>query len=157
MDALSAHLQQYEAIGVRYVVAPAGMPIFSPAPALVFHDATASIYELPDAAPYAQAADPACKIDILDRQHIQTSCPQATVLTRREMFFPGWSATVDGLAVAVSESGLFQTVPVPAGTVVITFNYAPPEIGLACGMALGGLGVWLAVAARKRRKKALLF
>ena len=102
-----------------------------------------------------------CKVAIADRGHIQTNCPRATPLTRREMFFPGWSATVNGIAVPLSQAGLFQSIPVPAGTAVIKFSYAPPHIGLACALALAlalaGLGFWIALAARKKGKKALFF
>jgi hypothetical protein len=120
-------------------------------PSLVFHDATASIFALPQSAPYAQTADAGCRIDIISRQDIQTVCPTATVLTRRELFFPGWSATVGNAPVAVLQAGLFETVHVPAGTADVRFSYAPPHIRLACILAVLALALWLGLVFRSRR------
>lgn len=126
-------------------------PPQGPVPSLVFHDGTASIFELPQAAPYAETTDTDCKVDIVNRQHIRTSCPAPTVLTRRELFFPGWSAAAGGAPVAISQAGLFQTVAVPAGMADIKFSYAPPGIKLACTLALLALALWLGLALRARQ------
>jgi hypothetical protein len=115
-------------------------------PRLVFRDDIASIFELPQAAPYAQTADSRCTMGIITRQHIQTICPTATVLTRRELFFPGWSATANGVPLAISQAGLFQAVSVPAGTTDIKFSYTPPDIQLACELAILALALWLSLA-----------
>jgi len=119
-------------------------------PVLVFHDRLASIFELPNPAPYAQTSDASCNVAIAGRQTIQTLCANAAILTRRELFFPGWAATVNGQAVPISQSGLFQTVPVPAGTAVVRFSYAPEHIRAACALALLALALWLGLAFRRR-------
>ncbi|NNM55646.1 hypothetical protein [Acidocella sp.] len=123
-----------------------------PAPMLVFRDATASIFELPQAAPYAQTADANCAVTIISRQNIQTSCPTASVLTRRELFYPGWTATANNTPIALSQAGLFQSVAVPAGNASIKFSYAPPHIRLACAIAILALLLWLACARATRRQ-----
>ncbi|HQT46094.1 MAG TPA: hypothetical protein PLY97_02635 [Acidocella sp.] len=115
-------------------------------PKLVFQDAKTAIYELPQSAPYAQTANADCRVNILDRQDIETSCPKPTLLTRRELFFPGWSATVNGHPARISQTGLFQSVPVPSGPADTRFSYAPPHIRAASDAALIALAFWLGLA-----------
>ncbi|GLR66351.1 hypothetical protein GCM10010909_10310 [Acidocella aquatica] len=125
-----------------------------PAPVLVFRDATAAIFELPQAAPYAQTADANCAVTIISRQNIQTSCPTASVLTRRELFYPGWTATANNTPIALSQAGLFQSVAVPAGNASIKFSYAPPHIRLACALALLAGFLWAVCGYAGLRRKA---
>ena len=116
----------------------------TPGPTLVFHDASATIFKLPQAAPYAQTLNASCKVAIISRQSIQTACPTPTVLTRRELFYPGWSATANNIPIPLSQAGLFQSVPIPAGNASIKFSYAPPRIRLACALALLAALLWAA-------------
>jgi hypothetical protein len=60
-------------------------------------------------------------------------------LTRRETYFPGWRATIDGRTAHLERvDGVFQSVTVPAGTHRIAFAYAPPHIEFAyAALALG--------------------
>ena len=125
-----------------------------PAPVLVFRDATASIFELPQAAPYAQTANENCTVTIISRQNIRTSCPAASVLTRRELFYPGWTATANNTPIALSQAGLFQSVAVPAGNASIKFSYAPPHIRLACALALLAGLLWAFCGYAGLRRKA---
>jgi len=111
-------------------------PTSGPVPSLVFQDQSALIFELPDPAPYIKTGFGACGTTIIDRKNFLTDCPQATTLTRQEMFFPGWHADINGRPVAVSQAGLFQSIAIPAGTASIKFLYAPPHIKLACLIAL---------------------
>jgi len=120
-------------------------------PMLVFRDNFAAIYELPDPAPYAQIADAGCQLSIVSRQHMRSLCPGPSVLMRREMYYPGWAATVNGAPAAVSQAGLFQSVRVPAGAAEVRFSYAPPHIRAACALALAGLGFWVAFSRGSKR------
>jgi uncharacterized membrane protein YfhO len=54
---------------------------------------------------------------------------------------PGWSATVDGHAVADAAGGLFQSVRVPRGHHIVRFSYRPP------GIIWGELAFMLGIAA----------
>jgi hypothetical protein len=126
----------------------------SPAPRLVLRDATASIFELPQAAPYAQTAEANCTLTIISRQNIHTSCPTATVLTRRELFYPGWSAMANNTPIALSQAGLFQSVAIPAGNASIKFSYAPPYIRPACALALLAGLLWALCGYAGFRQKA---
>ena len=121
-----------------------------PQPVLVFRDAVAAIYELPQTAPYAQLTGDGCQLAVQDRQNMRSICTGPGVLMRRELYFPGWSAQVNGVRAPVAQAGLFQSVAVPAGMTVVRFTYAPPHIRLACVLALLALALWAGCALRGR-------
>jgi hypothetical protein len=165
---MAFRLDHFSGKAVAIWLAPSGtgaeLPVFTlisaatpgPGPSLVFQDSSAAIYELPNPAPYAQAADPACALAVPSRQEMHSVCPVPTTLLRREMYFPGWEASVNGREVPVSQAGLFQSISLPAGAADIRFTYAPPHIRAACALALAGLALWLGVAFRKV-KQAVAF
>ncbi len=113
---------------------------------LAFRDETTAIYQLANTSPYASSTDTDCKIDIINRLQMHSSCMAQASMIRREMYFPGWSATVNGTAVQVSPAGLFQSVSVPKGEADIIFSYAPPHIRLAFLLATLALALWLALS-----------
>jgi hypothetical protein len=108
-------------------------------PELVFRDATLEIYRMPDAVGLFAAAG--CRIAVESLDTAGTDCPIASTLLRRELFFPGWTATVNGAEVAVRQDGLFQRIDLPAGRAVVRFAYAPPGIGWAYAAGLAGLAM----------------
>jgi hypothetical protein len=117
------------------------------APKQVLHSQVMDIYELPNPAPYAEASDPACGLRILSRQEMQSSCPHPASLTRRELAYPGWRASINGLNTPVhSTADIFQQIALPAGTATIRFSYMPPYMPLAVGSAVAALLLWLGCA-----------
>jgi len=63
--------------------------------------------------------------------------------------FPGRSAEIDGRPTAVhSADGLFQAVPVPAGSHHITFSFVPPDMNWALLDLLAGVALMLVPTAR---------
>ncbi len=110
---------------------------------LVFKDDTAAIYRLSNTVPYASSPDAGCKVEIISRQALHSSCSAQGSVIRREMYFPGWSATVNGTAAEVSRSGLFQSIAVPEGDADIIFSYAPPHVRFAFVVAMLAALVWL--------------
>jgi hypothetical protein len=110
---------------------------------LVFKDDTAAIYRLSNTVPYASSPDAGCKVEIISRQALHSSCSAQGSVIRREMYFPGWSATVNGTAAEVSRSGLFQSITVPEGDADIIFSYAPPHVRFAFVVAMLAVLVWL--------------
>ena len=133
------HLAGYRAAGVRYVLTAAGqaLPQSPRTFRLVLRTPTTRIYALSGAAPYFSAAG--CLIRPDGRQSAQVSCSRPAVLVRRETWFAGWSATVDGRAVPIRRvDGLFQAVPLPAGSHRVQFSFAPPGITWALLAALAG-------------------
>jgi len=115
-------------------------------PFLVFQGQVMDVYQLPNPAPYAQAQGP-CALQIRDRQHMASDCAAPTTLIRRELFYPGWHATVNGAPALIAASGaLFETVKLPAGHADISFWYRPPGTRLACAAALLAGLAWGATA-----------
>lgn len=127
------------------------------APPLVFSSPRVDLYELPHPAPYASA--PGCALRAVARTEFVADCPAASRLLRRELFFPGWRATVNGVAATIGEDDIFQSVPLPPGRSEIRFSYAPPGSAPAGAVALLAL-VWMLapggrmILARLRRAPA---
>jgi hypothetical protein len=146
--ALSARLAEYEALGVKYVIAYKGTDPFPglprPHPPMVFADPLAAIYELPHPAPYVEGSAGQCVVHDEGRQRARGHCDAPGAMVRRELFFPGWTATVNGVPAKVERAGeVFQQVALPAGDVFVQFRYAPPFVGwayAACAVGLGILG-----------------
>lgn len=69
-----------------------------------------------------------------------------------EQYFPGWTATVDGVEVPVSRSEIaFQSAPVPAGEHIVEFRFRSRglRIGFAITAAASLLLAWLALTSRQ--------
>eukprot|EP01037_Dinobryon_pediforme_P012372 gene12372-12459_t len=117
-----------------------GLQQATPHPDRVYADALLEIYRLPDAAPYFESP---CAIVIQDRRRLQADCETPSRLVRRELFFPGWRATVNGAEVQVSlVDQVLQAVKLPAGHSEIRFSYAPPYAWLCWIIsALGAAGL----------------
>jgi hypothetical protein len=145
---LLRNLPAYRAVGVAYVLTPAGEPLpqsrttFS----LVFRSPSTRIYSLAGSIPYFTASSPACTIRTKARDDVQLSCPTPALLVRRETDLRGWRADIDGHAARLKRiDGLFQGVKVPAGTHRITFDYSPPYIGWGFAALAAGCA-WLLLA-----------
>jgi hypothetical protein len=154
------HVASYEAIGVRYVVAPSAWGrVF---PRRVFHDPYVSIYELPHPAPYYRVTTGSCRLHPVSTTVVRAVCRRPAQLVRSGLDEPGWSATVSGHPVPVRHFGpLFMSVRIPAGASTVVFAYAPPELGpaevlLGAGIvgAVGAASVPLLGAARRRRRSS---
>jgi Bacterial membrane protein YfhO len=138
---------------VEYVLAPAGqqLPQGRTTLTLVFHSPSTWIYRLAGAAPYLTAAGSACSISSRSRDDARVNCAGPAILTRRETYLPGWSATIDGHDAAIrSTDGIFQALTIPAGAHTITFSYAPPGVGWGFLALAAGLG-WLLLPGAVRR------
>lgn len=99
-----------------------------------------SIYELPGAKPYFEASDRACSIQAVTSEHASVHCQSPAELLRREAFFPGWTATVNGDAVPVRRCGeIFQSVALRAGDNDVLFNYRPPHYELMLTIFFAGM------------------
>ena len=67
----------------------------------------------------------------------------------KEQFFTGWQATVDGQAVPIERwDGTFQSVRVPSGDHLVSFNFRPRSvvigaiISLLTAIALAFVALW---------------
>jgi hypothetical protein len=54
------------------------------------------IYELPGARPYFELVQGQCNFHIEDRSTISANCSSQGQLVRRELYYPGWKASVGG-------------------------------------------------------------
>jgi hypothetical protein len=133
------HLGGYRSAGVRYVLTPVwqSLPQSPKTLKLVFQSPTTRIYRLAGAAPYYRA--PGCQVISTSSDSVSLTCPRPTTLVRRETWFDGWTATVNGRPAHIRRiDGLFQGVSVPAGTHRLTFTFLPPGMGWAAIGLLAG-------------------
>ncbi len=90
-------------------------------------------------------------VDVLEYSdttiRLRTNNPCAAYLMSSEVYYPGWTASIDGISTPVQEGNLaFRAVFVPAGEHTIIFHYVPKIIyvgmfvtlltGLVCGVCL---------------------
>jgi len=149
-DELRDHLANYEAVGVKYVVAlPGDNPFLQtvgavpvPLPQEVYSDQVMTIYELPNPAPYVRAMD--CTLQALSRTEFVVDCPAPSQLIRLELYMDGWQAEVNAEPVAISLYGeIFQQIALPKGHSVVQFSFVP--LHMQAGAFLFGLG-WIVLA-----------
>ncbi len=95
---------------------------------------------------------------------VDVSAPTPSVVLVRNVYDPGWRATVDGRPARVMPAdSLMQAVAVPAGTHTILLTYHDPPVGyglLGSGVAIAVLlsaALGLAVRDRRRRRSAPAF
>ena len=139
------HIQAYEEVGVKYVLLPAGMVLPSLGGLVlrqVFRDASTSIVELPHPAPLFGSSGGACRVRQTSASSIVVGCQRRSTIVYRELYMPGWRASVDGVPRSVDRDGpIFQSVAVPAGTSTVSFGFTPPYADLALVAFIIGLGL----------------
>jgi hypothetical protein len=127
--ALGRNAPALEWAGVKYVVAaPHEVP---PATTMrkVYADAAMDIFELSNPAPYFEVLSGKCRVVAHDRRHADVDCATPASLVRREMFYPGWTARVNGTETTIAlYKDLFQMIGLPQGKTAVEFRYAPPHI-----------------------------
>ncbi len=127
------------------------VPVFgslSP-PARVFREGGVDIFELPEAAPYAETQGGPCQLTIIDREHMHATCDARATLIRRELMFPGWTARVNGQPAAVATEGeIFQAVSLPAGVSDTVWRYVPPHADAIAAIFIVGMLALIAFVVR---------
>ena len=122
-------------------------------PEPVYQDNLMSIYELPAPKSYFETVGGSCTVQIVAREAVNTTCEGPASLIRRELFFPGWRATVNGTDTAITiHDNLFQQIAIPAGPATISFDFRPPHVEwamLAAAIALCFL-LWHGVLLARR-------
>ncbi|NDL62097.1 hypothetical protein [Acerihabitans arboris] len=99
---------------------------------LVYSDKVMDIFELTHPSPYFDTPQAKCSIDSQSREYAVVSCNAPDTIIRRELFFPGWQAYINGAPAKIFEyDGLFQSVKLPAGRSEVKFRFAPPYIPYA--------------------------
>lgn len=106
----------------------------------VYEDNVMDIYELPHPKPYFEVLNEDAQVQSRSRTELTVNSSSPTQFLRRELYFPGWHATVNGQPVVISPyNGIFQEIPLAAGVSQIKYWYEPPYINYAIvvfGMAL---------------------
>lgn len=89
---------------------------------------------------------------------VESSAPAPAVLVLSELFYPGWSAEVDGDERRLLRAdGILRAVEVPAGVHRVTLSYRPTNWTLALALSSGGAAALVAACAigwRRRRRPA---
>ena len=174
-QALTKYLPNYESVGVRYVVEPAdgldlkGQPFpatdtppWPAGPRKVYRDRFAEIWQLPVAAPVFSlkpaGSAGSCTVAGTGFDQATVHCPHPSVLVRRVQYFPGWTATGNGVSAKVAQdsgapNGLFQQVTVPAGSTTLHFTYLPPHEELAGALFVVGLAALVVPPAVRRWRR----
>ena len=109
----------------------------------VYSDPVTDIWELPHPAPYYTVLNGQCTLSGETLNSIEAHCATPATLLRRELFMPGWTATVDGASAPVSaHEKIFQVVHLPAGNNLVHFHFSPPNINYAwIAFVLGLVGL----------------
>jgi len=155
-EMLKRHRRMYEEVGTRFVLTNPNSNPFAPGDPvkLVYQDPIMDIYELLGAKQYFDSVGAHCTFSATHRDTVLADCSEPDRVVRRELFYPGWSATLGGAPVAIEEHlDLFQSVKVPAGKSEIRFSYAPHHIGWAWLAALAGLLVSIGVPLVRRARR----
>ncbi len=135
---LAQNIAAYEAAGVRYVLTKPGAVLAPLNLPKVYADAVMNIYELPHPRPYFTAPD--CVISPGSRNEAVTDCAAPALLTRLELFMPGWRVRVNGHAAAVTMvDEIFQQVALPAGRADVRFYFLPPFMHVGYALFFAGL------------------
>lgn len=146
LKSLEKNLSNYEWVGVRYIMVPAGTKSFldqTQRAKLVYRGFPDCIYELSGCKPYFAADD--CVLDVKSRQEVVCKASRDTVLVRRELYFPGWRVRVDGVDASLQQhGGLLQQVVIPSGTHRVKFSYYPPYMEACVAALIAGLLLLLA-------------
>jgi hypothetical protein len=108
----------------------------------VYSDALLDIWELPHPAPYYTVMHGDCQISNPTRDGLVAQCSTPATLLRRELYMPGWTASVNGVTTAVSpHQKIFQKISLIAGKNVVRFRFAPPYVNYAW------IAFWLSIIA----------
>ena len=127
----------------------------------VYSDSVLAIWELPNPAPYYSVFEGGIHaLSGAQRESVVVKCDAPVTLVRRELFMPGWRATINGKSATVSRFGeVFQCVHLPVGENAVRFHFEPPYVGYGwafCALGLVGLGWELAAMVRMRRQSERL-
>jgi len=141
-------LATFEWTGVKYILAaPYETRLLAAELKLrtAYSDAVMTIYELPHPSPYFEIVAGRCNMVPLERASATVDCSTPAVLLRRELFYPGWNASVNGTSATITAyKNLFQAIALPRGRSTVRFTYAPPHIiwmWLAALLGLAGLAM----------------
>lgn len=155
--------RRYDLLNVKYVIAAEGTPL----PAGKFERVLGSVnglelYRNRDFVPRAWVAPGGVDLATIEppptpggatvtaygstAMTVQAEAPQPGYLILSELWYPGWTATVDGAAAPISQAvGALRAVPVPAGSSTVELRFWPAT--WSWGLILAAAGAVLALLA----------
>ena len=78
---------------------------------------------------------------------VETSAATPSFLVTSDVYYPGWSATIDGQKAQLYRADYaFRGVAVPTGHHVVKFKYRPRRFLLGAGLSLASVALLAAVA-----------
>jgi hypothetical protein len=108
-------------------------------PQRVFESSDMDIYELARTSPYFETVEGDCDLRVENRAVVRVNCSSTSQLVRRELYYPGWKASVGGKGLHIKRyNDIFQTVTIPSGQYKIVFTYVPTHIRLIAASFLLG-------------------
>jgi hypothetical protein len=124
----------------------------------VYADALMDIWELKNYAPYFEVTSGGpCVMQASQRERVTADCASAATLRRRELFMPGWDATVNGKSGPVQQDGIFESIDLAAGHSQARFDFVPPHEGIGwagCSVGLAGFLWQIVLVLRGRQQTA---
>ncbi len=134
-----------------------GFDYSRPLPGLqhVYSDALMEIWQLPDTAPYFEVIHGGpCTLVEMQRESLAADCQSPATLMRRELFMPGWKASINGKTVEPEQQDtIFQAIHLPTGHSQAVYRFVPPHMTVGwvlCAAGLTGLLWQLVVLLRER-------
>lgn len=120
-------------------------------PQRVFESSDMDIYELSGAKPYFEIVQGDCHLKVENRSVVSVNCSSESQLIRRELYYPGWRASVAGKKLHIEQyNDIFQAIRIPPGQYKIAFTYIPRRIHLTVALFLIGV-FWLTIGAMRSR------
>lgn len=111
---------------------------------LVYKDNLVAIYRLSGYGDYYTFLNGHAVMKYPKLNSVEINSKNPGILIRRELYFPGWKAYLNGNEIPVySYRGLFESVKIPSGISYIRFVYSPPGIKYACIAFIAGILIFL--------------
>jgi len=157
-EVLRENLSNYADIGVRFIVTPHEENPFrytsidpgkqnDKHPQRVFESSVMDIYELSGTKSYFDVIQGNCDLRPSNRSMVAVNCTSETQLVRRELYYPGWTASAGGRIVKIKPyNEIFQSIDIPPGKYEITFAYTPTNWFVTLALFLVGV-FWVALDA----------
>ena len=123
---------------------------------LAYTDAQMELWQLPSPAPYFEVIHGGpCALADTQRETLTADCQSPATLMRRELFMPGWKASINGKTVDPQQQNtIFQAISLPAGHSRTTYHFVPPHMVLGwvlCAFGVAGL-VWQLILVQRQRR-----
>jgi hypothetical protein len=131
----------------------AQLPERDDAPQLVFESGDMDIYKLSRTKPYFEIVQGKGDLYAENRSVLSVNCVSEARLVRRELYYPGWNATISGHHSKIEPyDEIFQSVKLPPGKYKITFTYTPTHSLIMFGLFFVGV-FWIIIGMIRSRWK----